>query len=78
MCSDASRDSHRFKDAIEAAIEEGKVKRFKHFKEWAAAVALKLRPKNPLAKPKRSKAKADQSNSEQALVAAIRSAPRSS
>ena len=77
MCSYAKRDSHRFMDLIDAAIAEGRAKRYKQYTAWAEKVAAKPRPSDPLAPPK-AKAKRGSKRGavlqdEGALVAAIRS-----
>ncbi|KAK9807901.1 hypothetical protein WJX72_012474 [[Myrmecia] bisecta] len=69
ICSDPDRDSHRFLDTINAAIEAGTVKQYKRFASWAKAVSGCKRPKNPLAPRKRSVAEAA---GQAALVAQIR------
>lgn len=68
MCSEEKKDAHRFRDIILAAIKEGHVKQFPRFEPWSKKVEKQPRPKNPLAKKKKSKS---QSNDQQ-LVAQIR------
>ncbi|KAK9798569.1 hypothetical protein WJX73_010286 [Symbiochloris irregularis] len=70
MCSDAALDSHRFRDAIDAAIEAGEAKKHKAYSSWAAKVATKRAPKDPLGQAKKKQQKP--LNDTQALVAAIR------
>ena len=49
--------------------------RYKHFTAWAKEVETRPKPKDPLAKVKKKRnRKAGQADSEQSLVAAIRSA----
>jgi len=50
MCSDPDLDSHRFMDAIQAAIDAGDVQKHKRFSTWAKQVAQRPQPSNPLAK----------------------------
>lgn len=69
ICSEPKRDSHRFMDAIESAIAEDKVKRYKAYKPWAKDLATKPRPKDPLKPRKTRKAEAD---AEQDLALQIR------
>lgn len=74
MLSDPERDSHRFMDLINSAIESGEVKRYKKYTTWAAAVAKKKRPAPEglaaaKAKSGKGKKKKGAENSEQALVA---------
>ncbi|KAF5838877.1 hypothetical protein DUNSADRAFT_2046 [Dunaliella salina] len=40
MCSDPSLDSHRFMDAIQAAIDAGDVQKHKRFSTWAKQLQL--------------------------------------
>mmetsp|Transcript_35706 Transcript_35706/g.63666 ORF Transcript_35706/g.63666 Transcript_35706/m.63666 type:complete len:269 (-) Transcript_35706:153-959(-) len=58
LCSRPDVDSHRFADAIESAIEEGSVKRYKCFDRWVGGVRSRPAPKNPLKKsmPKKQQA----------------------
>jgi hypothetical protein len=49
LCSDEARDGHRFADQLDADISAGRLKRFKKFTTWAAAVRRKPRPADPLA-----------------------------
>ncbi|CAG9467725.1 unnamed protein product [Pedinophyceae sp. YPF-701] len=50
VCSREAVDSHRFMDAVQAAIEKGAVQEYAAFKSWAKKVARKPRPtRNPLA-----------------------------
>ena len=69
MCSNAGLDSHRFMDIIDMAIESEEVVSCKAYISWAAAVASKKRPQDPL---QRSSKKQKSSNEDQTLVAAIR------
>eukprot|EP00887_Chlorella_sp_A99_P007718 scaffold20.g7718.t1 len=74
MCSDPARDSHRFMDALNAAIKERRVKSFKRYAAWAKCTAAAPRPADPLAPRGRSAAEHE---GERALVAAIRGRQRS-
>ncbi|CAI5986501.1 unnamed protein product [Closterium sp. NIES-64] len=49
VCARPEIDSHRFKDILDAAIESGEVKVTKAYKKWAAEVAKKPAPADPLA-----------------------------
>ena len=62
------RMTHRHRPAVNLRLH---FSRYKTFTAWAKAVEARPAPKNPLAKRKK---KAGQADSEQALVAAIRSA----
>jgi hypothetical protein len=68
-CSDVKLDSHRFLDAISAAIKAGEVKQTAAFRAWCKKTAQTPRPKEPL-KPKKRTNKADAESSD-ALIAAI-------
>ena len=72
ICSEAERDSHRFIDTIDAAIEAGQVTRYPAYSKWAKAAAKQPRPKNPLASKKKRK---QGTGDESALVAQIRRVP---
>jgi len=58
LCSDEARDGHRFADQLDADISAGRLKRFKKFTTWAAAVRRKPRPADPLA-PTRKQERGD-------------------
>jgi DnaJ homolog subfamily C member 9 len=68
-CSDVKLDSHRFLDAISAAIKAGEVKQTAAYRAWCKKTAQTPRPKEPL-KPKKRTNKADAESSD-ALIAAI-------
>lgn len=68
ICCEPQNDSHRFMEAIDAAIEAGKASRYGTYSKWAKATARQPRPKNPLARKKKRKQAPDES----ALVAQIR------
>jgi DnaJ family protein C protein 9 len=80
MCSDPDRDSHRFMDIVDAAVAAGEAAApSKNYKAWAKKTAALPRPADPLAPPKKEKAKGKKGgggDSEAALVAQIRRAPR--
>ena len=74
ICCEPANDSHRFMDAIDAAIEAGHVSRYTAYSRWSTATAKQPRPRSPLARKKKRKQKTDES----ALVAQIRRAPHPS
>ena len=68
LCSEPKLDSHRFRDIVLEAIEEGRAKPLPAFKPWSERVAAQPRPKSPFARPKKRKAP----SGGQQLVAQIR------
>ena len=54
MCSDPELDSHRFRDIVNKAIEEGNVKTFKKYRSWAEKVDS-MPPPNKLKTKKKKK-----------------------
>ena len=74
-CSDPELDSHRFMDAIDAAIAEGDLQSTATYAKWRTKASKKLRPADPLKKQSKKADKKDvqsEEESEAALVAAIR------
>ncbi|GER25898.1 chaperone protein dnaJ [Striga asiatica] len=55
ICSDPMLDSHRFKDMIDEAISEGKLKSTKVYEKWAKKVSKIKPPTSPLRCRKKSK-----------------------
>ena len=51
MCSEEAVDAHRFKDIIDSAVADGKARASKPYQAWAARVAKRAPPKDPLAWP---------------------------
>lgn len=51
MCSEESVDSHRFKEIIDGAVAEGKVRKSSAYTRWASRVSKKREPKDPLSWP---------------------------
>lgn len=74
-CSEPAVDSHRFMDAVDAAIADGRAQVYKRYTKWRRATAKKDRPKDPL-KPKTTAKKRAAADSDAALVAAIRNKVR--
>ncbi|KDD76837.1 hypothetical protein H632_c91p3 [Helicosporidium sp. ATCC 50920] len=72
MCSDASVDSHRFADTIEAAVAAGQAPAFSRFQSWAKRVRRKAAPKDPLRPPLRKK-NGNSKSGEDSLALMIRS-----
>jgi DnaJ homolog subfamily C member 9 len=68
-CSEPALDSHRFMDAINAAIEAGDAKQSPTYKQWCKKVEQTPRPKVAL-KAKKSKKKSG-ADPDQALIEAI-------
>ncbi|GER52491.1 chaperone protein dnaJ [Striga asiatica] len=54
ICSDTMLDSHRFKDMIDEAISEGKLKSTKAYEKWAKKVSKTKPPTSPLRQRKKS------------------------
>ncbi|PKU70422.1 chaperone protein dnaJ 6 [Dendrobium catenatum] len=59
ICSYPKLDSHRFKDIIDAAINEGELKSTKAYQKWAKKISLIKPPRDPLARKTKSKMKAE-------------------
>uniref|UniRef100_A0A1D1YPG4 Chaperone protein dnaJ 6 n=1 Tax=Anthurium amnicola TaxID=1678845 RepID=A0A1D1YPG4_9ARAE len=55
LCSEPKLDSHRFKDIIDQAIDEGELKTTKAYQKWAKKVSETVLPTNPLAGRKSKK-----------------------
>ncbi len=51
MCSEEAVDAHRFKDIIDSAVADGKARASMPYKAWAARVAKRPPPEDPLAWP---------------------------
>lgn len=76
VLSGPKKDSHRFMDLVDTAINAGEAKRYKQYTIWAKKVSATPRPADPLAPPKKKKnaKKAAGKSSELALVDQIRCA----
>jgi len=74
-CSDPALDSHRFMDAIDEAVADGRVQAYDRYQKWKRATSKKQRPKDPL-KPKKTSKKRASGDADAALVAAIRNRVR--
>lgn len=48
MCSDEAADSHRFADAVDAAVAAGRARRYPAFDAWAKRARAKPAPSDPL------------------------------
>lgn len=59
ICSYPDQDSHRFKDIIDEAINEGELKPTKSYQKWAKKISAIKPPSDPLSKKTRSKKKAE-------------------
>ncbi|XP_020109224.1 chaperone protein dnaJ 6-like [Ananas comosus] len=57
ICSDPKLDSHRFKDIIDEAIEDGELKSTKAYAKWAKRVSQMEPPTDPLKRRVKSKKK---------------------
>jgi DnaJ family protein C protein 9 len=56
MCSEEADDSHRFADALDAAIEAKDVESYDVYVEWAKEIRKRPAPKDPLGSRKTKKA----------------------
>jgi uncharacterized protein YfcZ (UPF0381/DUF406 family) len=70
MCSDPDLDSHRFRDAVDSAIEAGEVETSAKYTKWRKELSKKKAPKDPL-KPKKTAQQARAEDGDAALVAMI-------
>ncbi|MQM17422.1 hypothetical protein Taro_050394, partial [Colocasia esculenta] len=59
LCSEPKLDSHRFKDIIDQAIDEGELKSNKAYQKWAKLISEMKPPTEPLARRTNSKEKPD-------------------
>ncbi|WOK98128.1 hypothetical protein Cni_G06838 [Canna indica] len=55
ICSDPKLDSHRYKDIIDEAIDEGELKTCKAYQKWAKKVAETEPPTDPIVRREKSK-----------------------
>lgn len=72
-CSEPAVDSHRFMDALDAAIEEGDIKSTEAYRKWCKKVLRTRRPSDPLKSGRRG---AGDAAADDALVRAIQSRVR--
>jgi len=48
MCSEEAEDSHRFADAVDEAVKDGRVESYAVYEAWAREVRKRKAPKDPL------------------------------